>query len=275
MTETPPQKTKTSLNTIDLVAGTLAAVSGAAAASFLGVAGTVSGAALGSVIGTLGTALYTRSLHRGRQRLATLKPQLAALKTADAPAVTVDATGSAGAVPVPPVSATATVPMPGPGTGPAGPNGLTGPTGPDGLSGPPTGQNGAAGQGAVGALYGRPKRPRWRLAVASTLAAFLCAIAAITVAEMAMGQPLANLFGGHAPGTTTIGDLPRRARTTPAVTPAPVLTPTHGRTGGTGTPAATPTGTVAPATPAPRTDAGPTGNATPPATTAPTGTAAP
>src|SRR3954469_19915817 len=105
-TDTPPERPRTGLNAIDLVAGTLAAVSGALAASFLGVAGTVSGAALGSVIGSLGTAFYTRSLHRGRRRLAHLKPQLGVLKTGGTPAVKID-TGSPEAVPVPPVSATA------------------------------------------------------------------------------------------------------------------------------------------------------------------------
>jgi hypothetical protein len=57
-------------NPVEVIAGTLAAVSAAVAASFLGVNGTVTGAAVGSVIATVSTAFYSHSLARSRERLA-------------------------------------------------------------------------------------------------------------------------------------------------------------------------------------------------------------
>ena len=50
------------LHVAKLLAGALAAVTGAVVASFFGVEGTLIGAALGSILVALGEALYTRSL---------------------------------------------------------------------------------------------------------------------------------------------------------------------------------------------------------------------
>ncbi|KWX04453.1 hypothetical protein TH66_07700 [Carbonactinospora thermoautotrophica] len=60
------------LSFVQLAASTLAAVSSAVAAAYLGIAGTVTGAAVGSVIATVGTAVYQHYLERTRQRLRTL-----------------------------------------------------------------------------------------------------------------------------------------------------------------------------------------------------------
>ncbi len=64
--EKPPRST---LSVTQVVAGALAAVSAAVAASFFGVAGTVIGAALVSVVSTVGSALYGASLDRTGERL--------------------------------------------------------------------------------------------------------------------------------------------------------------------------------------------------------------
>jgi hypothetical protein len=70
----------------------------------------------------------------------------------------------------------------------------------------------------AGTLYGRRRRRRWPIAVATTAAAFALGIGAITMGELAFGHPLANLFGGHNAGTTSIGNLPGETATTPAGT---------------------------------------------------------
>jgi hypothetical protein len=107
-------------------------------------------------------------------------------------------------------------------------------------------------------------RRRWPLAVASTAAAVILAIGAITIAELALGHPLANLFGAHVPGRTSIGNVPGRPATTTPGTPAPTLVSP------TGSASAVPSTTTStePASPAP--SAG-TGSAS--ATPAPTPTA--
>jgi hypothetical protein len=63
------------VNLVEILAGTLSAVSTAVAASFLGVTGTIVGAVVGSVLGTLATAFYAQSLTRGHDRLKALRPR--------------------------------------------------------------------------------------------------------------------------------------------------------------------------------------------------------
>lgn len=57
------------VNGIQVCAGTLASVSGAAVASVFGVAGTVAGAAVGSVIATVAGAVYTHGLRQTGEKL--------------------------------------------------------------------------------------------------------------------------------------------------------------------------------------------------------------
>jgi hypothetical protein len=73
----PPPEPRSILGlTVAQVAGSsLAAVSSALAASFLGVAGTIAGALVGSLVGTVGTAVYSHSLHTAGTRLRTLAPR--------------------------------------------------------------------------------------------------------------------------------------------------------------------------------------------------------
>jgi hypothetical protein len=64
-----PTAHRPELSATHVLASTLAAVSGAIAASSLGVAGTIAGAALASGLSTVGTALYDQALRRTRDRL--------------------------------------------------------------------------------------------------------------------------------------------------------------------------------------------------------------
>src|ERR1700734_3459933 len=57
------------LSAAQVIAGVLATLSAAVAASFLGVAGTLLGAALGSVFSTMGTEIYKHYLQRSEERL--------------------------------------------------------------------------------------------------------------------------------------------------------------------------------------------------------------
>ena len=57
------------LSAAQVIAGVLATLSAAVAASFLGVAGTLVGAAVGSVVSTMGTEIYKHYLQRSEERL--------------------------------------------------------------------------------------------------------------------------------------------------------------------------------------------------------------
>ncbi len=57
------------VSSVQVVASVMAAVTGALAASFLGVAGTIIGTAMMSVAGTVGVAVYRYFLDRGRERI--------------------------------------------------------------------------------------------------------------------------------------------------------------------------------------------------------------
>jgi hypothetical protein len=76
------------VNLVEILAGTLSAVSTAVAASFLGVTGTIVGAVVGSVLGTIATAFYTHSLTLGHDRLRALRPRPVTRGGATAPTTT-------------------------------------------------------------------------------------------------------------------------------------------------------------------------------------------
>jgi len=64
-----PESPKVQLSVLQVIAGALAAVTAAAVASTLGVAGTLLGAAVMSIIATVGSALYNHSLEQARTRI--------------------------------------------------------------------------------------------------------------------------------------------------------------------------------------------------------------
>lgn len=72
---------KIELSLIQVATATLAAVSAAAAASFLGVAGTIGGAAVVSTVASLAQAVYGPSLRRGRERIKAALPVTQAVPT--------------------------------------------------------------------------------------------------------------------------------------------------------------------------------------------------
>jgi hypothetical protein len=72
---TPPDgPPKLELSIVQLLAGTLAAVTAAVVASRLGLAGTYIGTAVGSIVATVGGALYTLSIRRTHASLQRLRP---------------------------------------------------------------------------------------------------------------------------------------------------------------------------------------------------------
>jgi hypothetical protein len=64
-----PESPKFQLSVLQVIAGALAAVTAAAVASTLGVAGTLSGAAVMSIIATVGSALYNHSFEQARTQI--------------------------------------------------------------------------------------------------------------------------------------------------------------------------------------------------------------
>jgi len=91
------EKKRVDLSVTQVVAGSLAAVTSAVAASRLGVAGTLGGAAVGSVVATVGAAYYEHYLDRTRQRLrsaAVRRPTRDGRPTPEPPVLSVPASGT-------------------------------------------------------------------------------------------------------------------------------------------------------------------------------------
>jgi hypothetical protein len=261
-----PEKTESgnlNLSVTQIVAGALAAVSSAVAASYFGVAGTLLGAALGSVIGTVGTAVYKASLARTKDKLQEIVPiQTVVLRTLGDGSREDAAADDAGGEP----AGTETVTVAGGMAAPGHPATLTG----DLASTPtdlPGGTEVARGAGTAGdpdvAPSGgpgaRPHPPRhWKRLAVVAATAFALSIGIVGAVEAAAGQSLTSLLPGGdqkkrddtllkvvTPGST-------RHHTTPS--PAPTVTPMT-------SPTATPSGTAPPSV-----------TATPSATATPSGT---
>lgn len=100
-TSPPPRRPLLDLSLTQLVGGSLAAATGAALASRLGVAGTILGAACVSLISAVAGAAYTQSLRTTRARVRTVSGQP---PRSDTEALGTRAAGShaAGARPTPP-----------------------------------------------------------------------------------------------------------------------------------------------------------------------------
>jgi hypothetical protein len=84
------------LNTVQLVASTLAAVTGAVLTSYLGVGGTVVGTAVGSVATTSGFAIYKHYLGRTKARIDHVTPVIVEHARVWTPTSGYNATGHAG-----------------------------------------------------------------------------------------------------------------------------------------------------------------------------------
>jgi hypothetical protein len=70
----PKLKDRLDLSFSQVIAGAMAAVTSAVAASYFGVAGTLLGAAVGSIIATVGTSIYKASLRKTNEKLRKVIP---------------------------------------------------------------------------------------------------------------------------------------------------------------------------------------------------------
>jgi hypothetical protein len=234
MTTDQPERIWSGIDGAKVIAGTLAAVSAAVCASFLGVAGTLVGAAVASLVGTVGQEIYAQSLKRGYQKLRPTKIGASAATpgtvTPHEPAIAPTTSGAlrtsaarasvSGAHPIPRAEST-------PGSEPDTGTGI-----------------------------------RWRRVALAAVGAFVLAMIAIAAVELISGRALAGMLGDESAGRSTIGSVVDGPRT-PEVTVVPTTgaTPTVDATD-----TAPDTGTTQEPTRAPTTDA----PAAPTAPTAPT-----
>jgi hypothetical protein len=253
------------LSGIQVSAGLLATLTGAVAASYLGVGGTLIGAAIGSLASTVGGEVYRHYLGRGHEKLRG--------------AVDVRRHRSAGSTVIGPVDPTAAQNRLGvtsrrqddgadaaetqvlhlPHPGDPGHDGVTSQrtTSPNGPNDPehdsptetfatadgrpqifPAGTPAADGQPQVfpaGTLTaeetgGKGKRPRWLVLTAITVGTFLIAVAAITVFELSVGKTLAAVVKDRPGSGTTISGVTggQTGKPSPAgkPTPTPSVLPT-------------------------------------------------
>jgi hypothetical protein len=192
---------RTEISGTQVVASALATVTGAIAASYLGIAGTIIGAAVVSVATTAGGAIYTDYLGRTAGRLRAAAPMITHRTVERATAV--GARSAAERIMQPDYSERAPAPV------------ITGASDEHKDAGGELTYAGGAltydgGQLADGGTNGpgRPgrglrARPGWLLALMGAGGIFLAVIAAITVFELAVGRPLdAVVWHRHGSGTS-------------------------------------------------------------------------
>jgi hypothetical protein len=261
------------LSGIQVAASVLATLTGAIAASYLGVASTLVGAAVGSIASTVGTEVYRHYLGRTHERLrgAVVSRQYraaghAVVGRADPAApqnrVGVTSRRQAGVsdaeteiLPVQRPDDT----VPGPITGPPKPISLNDPI-PDS----PTETFAVTGRRSRAAAAETPEvrdgggqkaRPRWLVMTGIALGTFLVAVAAITVFELSVGKPLnAVVWQRHGGGTTVGGVVGRSTQTTPTHTQTPTATPSTSPSASVGV---TPTSSATSPSGSPSSTAGP------------------
>jgi hypothetical protein len=238
------------LSAIQVSAGILAALTGAVAASFLGVGGTLVGAAVGSIASTVGGEVYKHYLERTHERLrgavdvhrfrtaqstvvGTVNPAVAQNRLGVTSRRQEDGAAAA-------ETQTLKVSRPdAPGQGAVITPRTTSPNDPmrdsptetfaavDGLPQAMPAGTAAAMASAAAAKDGQGKRPRWLVLTAITVGMFLVAMAVITVIELSVGKNLhAILTNRPGSGTTVSGVVGKNTKpTTPATTPAASATP--------------------------------------------------
>jgi hypothetical protein len=248
---------------LQILASVLATVTGAVAASYLGVAGTIIGAAVMSVASTAGSAFYRHYLGRTAKRMRESAAVAAAHRAAGratagthimpghtrvgppgrkanapdhAPAghTPVDHTAADRTAPVHAIAET-TIPVHG-----------ARHDGPDGGTGDAHGTG--AGRGWAGWLGWLRLRPGWVAVTMASLGIFVGVIGGITVFEVAEGKPLDAVVWHHKGTGTTVGGLiggqssPAPAHhTSPAHRASPSPSPSST---GTGSPSPSPTPTT-------------------------------
>src|SRR5579875_2449493 len=210
------------LSATQVIASVLAAVTGAIAASYLGVAGTIIGTAVMSVAGTAGAAIYKHVLGRGQEKLKSAAAQMSPAayrrprRTADPASAETEILTAYREWRRPPSAGPATRWGAGRG-GQTVPAGWTRPVGGNGAGqldwraaatrrDTLTGGPGAGRPGPRGSAGGR-RRPRWLVPAAAALGVFLAVLGLVTAFEAAAGKPLdALIWGRHGTGTS-VGSL--------------------------------------------------------------------
>ena len=210
-----------------VVASVLATVTGAIAASYLGVAGTIIGAAVMSVASTAGSAVYKHYLGRTARRLREAAPVITHRTTQRATAAGAKSTAERLFQPQPGDSErtlTSAVTdagdaLPDPGAEPRPRTRLRG-------------------------------KPGWLVAVGAAAGIFLTVIAAITVFELAAGKPLeAVVFGRHSSGTSVgqiVGVQGGKHAKAPAAPRTQPATPAGGASSTPASPSASPSPSPSP-----------------------------
>src|ERR1017187_9656063 len=221
------------LSAIQVSAGILAALTGAIAASFLGVGGTLVGAGVGSLASTVGGEGYKHYLERTHERL---RGAVDVRRYRTARSAVVGRVDPAVVGRVDPAVAQ---------------NRL----GVDGLPQAMPAGTAAAMASAAAAKDGKGKRPRWLVLTAITVGTFLIAVAVITVIELSAGKNLNALLTNRPGGGATVGGVVGGQNTKPT-TPATKQT-------ASATPPATPSAGPSSSVPVSPTPSSGSGGATP------------
>jgi hypothetical protein len=253
------------LSGIQVAASVLATLTGAIAASYLGVASTLYGAAVGSMASTVGTEVYRHYLGRTHERLrgavVTRRYRTAghALVGQADPAsaqnrVGVTSRRQAGASDA---AETEILHMQRPDD--IVPGAVTGSPKSTSLNDPihdsptetfaVTGSRSRAVPAETPAVRdggGKKARPRWLVMTAIAVGTFLVAVAAITVFELSVGKPLNAVVWQRHGGGTTVGGVVggQSTQTTPARTQTATATPSAPSTSPSASVGVTPSATL-------------------------------
>jgi hypothetical protein len=267
------------LSGIQVSAGVLSTLTGAVAASYLGVGGTLAGAAIGSVSSTIGTEVYKHYLGRTHERLrgaVVSRQHRTARRTVVSRTDPSAAQNRVGVISRPPVGTadaaeTEILPVPRPGGAARGtgagpePTSLNDPmhnSPTETFAAPDSWSRGAAAEAAMGGAAaasgadaksgggqgdaGQGGRPRWIVLTGVAVGMFLIVVAVITVFEVSVGKPLDAVVWGRHGGGTTIGHVMGRGKTQPAPAQTPSAPPAGSATpGGASTRPAAPSPTGA------------------------------
>jgi cell division septation protein DedD len=265
-----PRRSGPTVSIPRIIAGALAAASGAFASSWLGLAGTVTGAIVVSVIVSVGTAVYTPPVERSHQVIQ--RGSRMVLET----------------LPVPPhnrgstyvgddLVTTRTIPAEPGSSDPAAGNAKDAPDrGAEPPSEPPAAEPVDREDQSPTQARGASRRGRfawsdvprhWRRIVATTAAILVAGFAVLTGFELAVGRSAESITGGGGGGTTLGHLVPGHTGSAPATTPSS-RTPSS-PTPSSATPSATAPSTTTPTTTTPTSTAPSTGtpSSTPTSTT--------
>jgi len=264
------------LSGIQVAASVLATLTGAIAASYLGVASTLVGAAVGSIASTVGTEVYRHYLGRTHERLRgavvsrqyrTVGQAVVGQSDPAAPQNRVGVTSRRQAG----VSDAAETEIlhvqrpddtvPGAITSSRKPTSLN-----DSMPDSPTetfavtGRRSRAASAETPAVRdggGKKTRPRWLVMTGIALATFLVAVVAITVFELSVGKTLNAVVWQRHGGGTTVGGVVggRSTQTTPTHTPT--AAPSTPSTSSSASVGATPTSSATSPSGSPSSTAGP------------------